>query len=74
MLARQGHSRRKTMSSYSMGSTNLLSACPTISGLTVLTLLDKPVRAGVASLAAPLQDIGRRFDRGPVVDAAVHRN
>lgn len=59
------------MSGYSMGSANLLGASPTISGLTVLTLLDKPVRAGVASLAAPLEEIGRRFDRAPVVVAIV---
>ena len=78
MLGRKGHSHCKTMSGYSMGSANLLGASPTISGLAVLTLLDKPMRAGVASLAAPLQQIGRRFDRGPVVVTIVrvawHRN
>ena len=58
------------MSGHSMGSTNLLGASRTISGLTVLTLLDYPVRAGVASLAGPYEDTIRRFDRAPVVDAA----
>ena len=71
------HSPRKTMSGYNIGSTNLLGASPTPSGITVLTLLNQPVGAGVASLAAPLEDSGRRFDRGPVMDAAArvcHRN
>lgn len=60
MSAEQRYAQQSIV--YNMGSANLLGACPTLSGLADLTLQDKPMWAGVALLAGPLEEIGRRFD------------